>query len=94
VNGIPTKPLTPDRASSRHQVALDEQRIKAILDQIPARAFIRTRLLLYILPFPRMTVMKKVTSGNFPQSVKLTRRITAWRVEDVRNWMKEDGLLS
>jgi predicted DNA-binding transcriptional regulator AlpA len=29
---------------------------------------------------------------QFPTPLKISERITGWRVEDVRTWMKENGL--
>jgi predicted DNA-binding transcriptional regulator AlpA len=31
----------------------------------------------------------KVAQGNFPKPLKLGPRITAWRVEDIREWIVE-----
>jgi predicted DNA-binding transcriptional regulator AlpA len=28
-----------------------------------------------------------VKAGKFPAPVKLSQRVTAWRVEDIREWM-------
>ena len=30
---------------------------------------------------------RKVKAGHFPKPVKLSERVTAWRVEDVRAWL-------
>ena len=40
------------------------------------------------LPFSHATLWRLVKSGNFPKPVKLSERVTAWRVEDVREWMQ------
>lgn len=40
-----------------------------------------------ILPFSSATLWRKVKEGAFPSPVKLSERITAWRVEDIRAWM-------
>lgn len=41
-----------------------------------------------ILPFSSPTLWRMVKSGKFPAPVKLSERVTAWRVEDVRAWMQ------
>ena len=41
-----------------------------------------------IFPVSNATLWRKVKSGEFPQPVKLSDRVTAWRVEDVREWMR------
>lgn len=40
------------------------------------------------LPFSPATLWRKVKEGAFPKPVKLGERITAWRVGDVRAWIK------
>jgi prophage regulatory protein len=41
-----------------------------------------------IVPFSPATLWRKVNSKDFPAPVKLSERITAWRVEDVRDWLQ------
>jgi predicted DNA-binding transcriptional regulator AlpA len=41
----------------------------------------------HLLPFSAATLWRLVRSGEFPAPVKLSERVTAWRVEDVRAWM-------
>lgn len=40
-----------------------------------------------IVPFSSPTLWRRVKAGEFPAPVKLSERVTAWRVEDVRAWM-------
>lgn len=50
--------------------------------------FIRqAQLIPAILPFSTATLWRKVKNGTFPSPVKLSDRITAWRLEDIREWM-------
>ena len=48
----------------------------------------QAQLIPAIVPFSAATLWRKVQSGEFPEPVKLSSRITAWRVEDIRHWMK------
>ena len=58
--------------------------------QLPNVGYIRqSQLIPVILPFSSATLWRKVKSGDFPSPVKLSERITAWRVEDIRAWMQE-----
>lgn len=41
------------------------------------------------LPFSAATLWRKVRDGSFPKPVRLSDRVTAWRVGDVRAWLKE-----
>ena len=37
-----------------------------------------------IIPVSRSTWLAGVKTGRFPQSIKLSERITVWRVEDIK----------
>jgi predicted DNA-binding transcriptional regulator AlpA len=41
------------------------------------------------VPFSSPTLWRRVKAGEFPQPVRLSERVTAWRVEDVRRWMEQ-----
>ena len=45
-----------------------------------------------VLPMGETTIWDKVRIGEFPQPVKLSERITAWRIEDIQAWMQSKGL--
>lgn len=58
-------------------------------DRLQGIAYVRqAQLIPAILPFSAATLWRKVKNGSFPQPVKLSDRITAWRVADVRQWME------
>lgn len=40
------------------------------------------------LPFSSPTLWRKVRAGTFPAPIKLSERVTAWRVGDVRSWIQ------
>ena len=44
-----------------------------------------------IIPVSKSTWWAGVKSGRFPKSVKLSPRITAWRVEDIQNLIETAG---
>ncbi len=60
---------------------------------LPAEGFIRQAQLLSPGPvsWSAATLWRKVRSGDFPAPIKLSERITAWRVEDVRDWINNQG---
>jgi len=39
------------------------------------------------LPFSSPTLWRKVKAGTFPKPVKLSARVTAWKVGNVRAWL-------
>jgi prophage regulatory protein len=43
------------------------------------------------LPFSAPTLWRKVRAGTFPRPRKLSERITAWRVGDIRSWLNEQS---
>ncbi len=59
------------------------------LGALPASAYIRqSRLLAQVVPVSAATLWRWVKAEKFPQPVKLSDRVTAWRTDDVREWMK------
>ena len=48
----------------------------------------QSQLIPHIVPFSAATLWRKVKSGDFPKPVKLSKRITAWRAEDISAWMQ------
>jgi prophage regulatory protein len=67
-------------------------------DSLPDNAFIRQAQLVPSpnrpgiaapIPFSACTLWRKVRTGEFPKPVKLSERVTAWRVGDVRAWLRE-----
>lgn len=39
------------------------------------------------LPFSAATLWRMAKAGTFPKPIKLSERVTAWKVSDVRAWM-------
>ncbi len=44
-----------------------------------------------IIPISKSSVWAFVREGRFPQPIKLSPRVTVWRVEDIRKFIEEDG---
>ena len=40
-----------------------------------------------LLPFSAQTLWRKVAAKTFPPPVKLSSKVTAWNVRDIRNWI-------
>ncbi len=56
--------------------------------QLPETGYLRqSQLIPHIIPFSAATLWREVKAGRFPAPVKLSSRITAWRVEGIREWM-------
>ncbi len=67
------------------------------LDTLPDSAYLRQATLIRqsnntastgLLPFSAATLWRKVKDGTFPQPIKLSKRVTVWRMGDVREWLQ------
>lgn len=73
---------TPSQRKSR--------RLDSTAGKLPDTGYVReSQLIPSILPFSSATLWRKVKAGSFPAPRKLSERITAWRVEDVRAYMAD-----
>ena len=58
---------------------------------LPAVGFVRQASILPVLGFSATTLWRRVKQGTFPQPIKLSERVTAWRAEDIHAWMAAQG---
>ncbi len=61
---------------------------------LPHTGFVRLTTILAPngpIPVGRSTWWAGVKDGRFPKPVKLSRRVTAWRVEDIRTLIENGG---
>ena len=56
--------------------------------EVPADHLIRSARLAPSLGIGRTTLWRWVKEGVFPAPVRLSGRVTAWRVGDVREWLQ------
>lgn len=58
-------------------------------DELPATGYARqSQLIPTPVPFSSATLWRHVKAGTFPRPVKLSARVTAWRVRDVLQWLE------
>ncbi len=55
---------------------------------VPAEGFIRLPQVLTLVPIGRSTLWLLVKRGQFPSPRKLCPRVTAWSIDDVREWIR------
>ncbi len=69
---------------------------QSVFDALPDSAFVREAQLVQSskrpehpapLPFSAPTLWRKVAAGTFPKPIKLSERVTCWKVSEVRAWM-------
>lgn len=51
---------------------------------LPETGFVRLSTILKLIPVGKTTWWAGVKSGRFPKPVKLSKRTTAWRAEEIR----------
>ena len=87
-------------ASKAHTLASSRTALPAIIpsvfDHLPDSALLRETDLVRSpkrpnatapLPFSAATLWRMARAGTFPKPIKLSERVTAWKVGDVRSWM-------
>lgn len=62
-----------------------------ITTALPQTGFLRLPEVLRLYPVSRSTWWAGVRTGRYPQPVKLGKRATAWRVEDIRDMIVAAG---
>ncbi|MCX7208445.1 MAG: AlpA family phage regulatory protein [Proteobacteria bacterium] len=60
---------------------------------LPVSGFVRQPAVLACVPFSATTLWRKCKAGHFPAPVKLSERVTAWRADDVRQWLAAQGAI-
>ncbi len=58
---------------------------------LPETGFVRLPTILKVFPVSRSTWWAGVKDGRFPKPVKLSEKITAWRVEDIQALIAAHG---
>lgn len=86
----------PIKASTQLTETLNST-AQSVFDRLPDTAWLRQAQLVRSpnnpdsaiapLPFSAPTLWRMVKMGKFPKPQKLSARVTAWKVGDVRAWM-------
>jgi len=66
---------------------------RVTFEALPDQALVRLQFLIAwsVIPFSTSTLWRKCRSGEFPAPVRVSNQITAWRVGDIRGWLKDPG---
>lgn len=59
-------------------------------DELPDSALVRLNQLLVsrVVPFSASTAWRRIRDGTFPQPIRLSPQITAFRVGEIRQWLR------
>lgn len=60
--------------------------------RLPETGFLRQSQVLALVPVSKSTLWRRVQARTFPQPVKLSARVTAWRAEDLRQWIHDAAI--
>ena len=92
----PTTTVAPPKPTATAPAATTAP-IQATFDKLPDGAWLRESQLVRSpknpdsevapLPFSAPTLWRMVKAGKFPKPHKLSTRVTAWKVSQVREWM-------
>ena len=64
------------------------------ISTLPQTGFIRLPQVLQLYPVSKSTLWLRVKEGRFPAPVKLSERVTAWKVETLREFLAAAGEVS
>lgn len=56
---------------------------------LPEIGFVRLPTILKLIPIGKSSWWRGVQEGIYPKPVKINKRTTAWRVEDIRNLINQ-----
>ena len=77
---------TLDHANKGEEVLAIKDRTSLLMAKpLPQEGFIRLPQVLNVLGMSKTSFMDGVRDGRFPAQVKLGPRMSAWRVEDIRD---------
>lgn len=101
---MPNKSTTSHSSTSAHITRGTDSPTKtvhSVFDALPDSAWLRESQLVRSsknstsavapLPFSAPTLWRMVKLGKFPKPTKLSSRVTAWQVGQVRAWMVEQA---
>jgi len=62
-----------------------------MIGTLPETGYIRLPMVLAVFPVSKATWWAGVKSGRFPKGHKISQRVTAWAVEDIRALLQRGG---
>lgn len=82
-SGKHQEPTIPQTAAARIDPAL------MAFDSLPDSSFVRLPVVRGLFACSPITVWRRVKAGTLPKPVKLSARVTAWRVGDLREVLRK-----
>lgn len=82
-------PASPSAKPAATGDALSNNPPPEVGPRLPETGFLRQSQVLALVPVSKSTLWRRVQARTFPQPVKLSARVTAWRAEDLRQWIRD-----
>lgn len=60
-----------------------------MFDSLPQTGYIRLPAVLKVYPVSKSTWWAGIKAGKYPAGVKLSERVTAWKVDDIRTLIQK-----
>ncbi len=57
--------------------------------ELPNEGFVRLPQILSIIPISKTSFLQRVKEGRFPAPIKISARMNAWRVADIRQLISQ-----
>jgi prophage regulatory protein len=87
---LPQRPIMP-KSNSMSEAATATAPSSPVAPLLPRTGFLRQPQVLQLVPISKSTLWRRIKAKTFPQPVKLSVRVTAWRAEDVLGWIAQQG---
>lgn len=62
------------------------------MNSLPTHGLSRAKDVLKLIPVSRTTLWRMVQNGKFPKPIKLSDHATAWRNQDILDWLEAQGV--
>ena len=79
-----TETTEHDRKSPQASTKKTRNKVTYVPEPLPETGLVRLPTVLAVYPVSRSMWWDGIRSGKYPAGVKLSARITAWKVEDIR----------
>jgi predicted DNA-binding transcriptional regulator AlpA len=87
---FPQRPIMP-KTNPRFEAATAAASTSPVAPVLLPTGFLRQPQVLRLVPISKSTLWRRIQAKTFPQPVKLSVRVTAWRAEDIYGWIAQQG---
>lgn len=66
-----------------------ESLLKSLGSDCPVLGFVRMPVLIKLLGVSKTTIYKEIREGRFPKQVRISPRVSAWRITDIKAHLEQ-----